>query len=33
MDVRISKKYSKLIWKQEKDLKSIEENTNSNKIY
>jgi hypothetical protein len=31
-DVRIYKKYSNLIWKQEKDLKSIEENTSSNKI-
>ena len=27
MDVKISKKYLILIWKQEKDLKSIEENT------
>ena len=32
MDVRISKKYSNHIWKQEKDLKNIEENTKTIKV-
>jgi hypothetical protein len=32
MDVKIFKKYSNVIWKQEKDLKNIEENTKYNKI-
>jgi hypothetical protein len=32
MDVKTSKRYSNLIWKQEEDLKNIEENANYNKI-